>query len=48
MSDIIFVVIFTLVLVGGVFGYAYYVTSTGKSEDENKNNIPDSWEIGFK
>ena len=43
MSDIISVVIFTLVLVGGVFGYAYYVTSTGKSEDENKNYIPDFW-----
>ena len=48
MNEIISVVIFTLVLVGGVFGYAYYVTSTGKSEDENKNYIPDSWEIGFK
>ena len=42
MSDIISVVIFTLVLVGGVFGYAYYVTSTGKSEDEKLENY-DEW-----
>jgi uncharacterized membrane protein YpjA len=48
MNEIVSTIIFTFVLVGGVFSYAYYVTSTGKSEDENKNYIPDSWERGFK
>lgn len=45
MIDIIFLVssgIATLILI--FYWYATYSTKSGFATDENKNNIPDSWE----
>ena len=40
--------IFTAILLAGVYAYAVYATSKGLTEDENQNYIPDSWEKNFK
>jgi hypothetical protein len=47
MSEILVVVIFVIVLVGGVILYAVVSTATGMEEDKNKNYIPDWIEKKF-
>ena len=48
MNEILYTLIFTSVLMGGVYAYAVYATRSGIEEDENNNFIPDSWEKTFK
>ena len=48
MKEILYTLIFTAVLLAGVYMYAVYATSKGITEDENQNYIPDSWEKNFK
>ena len=48
MKEILYTLIFTAVLLAGVYMYAVYTTSKGITEDENQNYIPDSWEKNFK
>jgi len=43
MTEILYTLIFTSVLMGGVYAYAVYATRSGIEEDENNNFIPDSW-----
>ena len=45
---IIITAIFAACLLGGVYIYAYWATTSGSLEDENQNFIPDSWEKNFK
>ena len=42
MKEILYTLIFTAVLLAGVYMYAVYATSKGITEDENQNYIPDS------
>jgi len=48
MKEILYTLIFTAILLAGVYAYAVYATSKGLTEDENQNYIPDSWEKNFK
>jgi cell division protein FtsW (lipid II flippase) len=48
MKEILYTLIFTAVLLAGVYMYAVYATSKGITEDENQNYNPDSWEKNFK
>ena len=47
MNEFIVTLIFTILLVTGVYIYAGYLTRTGKAEDADGNFIPDSWEEKF-
>jgi len=47
MSEIVIVVIFAGILVGGVILYAVVSTATGMEEDKNNNYIPDWIEKKF-
>ena len=47
MSEIAIVIIFVVVLFGGVIAYSFLSTSMGFEEDENKNYIPDRFEKFF-
>tara|TARA_B100000780_G_scaffold122039_1_gene85578 strand:+ start:584 stop:760 length:177 start_codon:yes stop_codon:yes gene_type:complete len=47
MSEIVIVVIFAGILVGGVILYAVISTATGMEEDKNNNYIPDWIEKKF-
>ena len=44
MSEVLITAIFAACLLGGVYIYAYWATTSGSLEDENQNFIPDSWE----
>ena len=48
MSEVLITAIFAACLLGGVYIYAYWATTSGSLEDENQNFIPDSWEKNFK
>ena len=48
MSEVLITAIFAACLLGGVYIYAYWATTSGGLEDENQNFIPDSWEKNFK
>ena len=47
MSEIAIVIVFVVVLFGGVIAYSFFSTSMGYEEDENKNYIPDRFEKIF-
>jgi hypothetical protein len=47
MKEILYTLIFTAVLLAGVYMYAIYATSKGITEDENQNYIPDWIERRF-
>ena len=47
MSEIVIVIIFAGILVGGVILYAVVSTATGMEEDKNNNYIPDWIEKKF-
>ena len=47
MENMLVVLVFLVLLFGGVYWYAGYSTRTGVAKDENQNFIPDAWEEKF-